>query len=217
MFLLKLSGEIFDSFCALTESGKKILNSLKEHMFEKQSEGIGIVIGGGNRVRGKNFERKEKNYADELGRLSSIMNGVSLKKELGRIGINSKVFTHINLYENYNIKNVKKYLKKENKVAIFAGGLGTVGFVSTDLNAVIKALELDLQLIKITNVDGVYNKNPKDPQAFLMPEVSYDYLLKNQLDIMDLAALELAKQNNMKIKICGMDNFDQRNSGSIIV
>ena len=110
MFLLKLSGEIFDPCCELTQSGKKLLKLLKKILQEKKLLSLGIVIGGGNRVRGKNFKKKEINYADELGRLSSIMNAVTLKKELEKIDISSKVFTHINMYENYNIEYVKEYL-----------------------------------------------------------------------------------------------------------
>lgn len=215
--LIKFSGEFFTEKDDLTDHGYKFLQQLSENNI---SSGY-IIVGGGNRIRGKN-SLLNRNYADQLGVLSTIMNSIVLQDSLDKINMKSVIYSHFN---DFGKKYFPKFAKKDfgnNKWVILSSGLGSVGYVSTDLSAVIKSLELDVDaMIKITKVDGVYDKDPfTDINSNFRPSIEYDEIFDNRLGILDLSAVAIAAENNLSIGVTSIDNFTDflngDNCGSII-
>lgn len=201
--LIKFSGEFFDAKDTLSKSGQDFLKKLKE----KNITSGYCVVGGGNRMRGKNSEF-ERNASDKIGVLSTIMNGFILQEQMRIIGMNSKVFSHFNDFgQKYDAKQAM-HEYKQNKWVILTSGLGNVGYISTDLSSVIKALELKVDmLVKVTKIDGVYDKDPSEPNAKRLENISYERLLSEKLEVMDLSAISIAYENKLKIGITSIDKF----------
>ncbi len=200
-FLLKISGEFFDAFDGLTAHGLNLVNDLNN-----SGKNFYAVIGGGNRVRGKN-SKISRNTADKLGVLSTMMNGYILKDALQ----NSVLYSHFsNLGKFYNPEDaITDYNSGKN--VILSSGLGSVGFVSTDLSCVIKSLELKVDLlIKITKHQGIFDKDPAlHSDAVFFESISYDEIIEKNLAVMDLPAVFIAKENKLKIQIMNYENFSK--------
>ena len=212
--VLKVSGELL--------SNKEVLNSLILNIKELiKNNKIAIVIGGGNYFRGRDhLDMKELNR-DTIGMLASVMNSLTLDNELYNNGISSVVdtpFTLPNLLKDYSSDELLR--NYENNVIVFGGGIGKCG-VSTDTKCfeVAKLLNADM-IIKLTNVDGVYDKDPnKYSDSKLLKVLSYDDVLNNKLNVMDLGMIEACKINNIKIKVMNfnkIDNLLNSEEGSII-
>ena len=203
--LIKFSGEFFDAKDALSNEGQQFLNVLKKNNI---SSGY-CVVGGGNRMRGQNsvFER---NASDKIGVLSTIMNGLILQESFKLLDINAVVFSHFaDFGKKYNATDaINAY--NQNKWVVLTSGLGSVGYVSTDLSSVIKALELKVDMmIKVTKVAGIYDKDPSENDAKLLNKVNYNQVLKDNLKVMDLSAIAIAEENNLKIGITNIENFEE--------
>lgn len=202
--LIKFSGEFFTEKDDLIKEGHEFLDKLV-----RSNLNCGyFVVGGGNRVRGAN-SFIDRNVADRLGVLSTIMNGIILTEKLVKLGQNAVLYSHFNDFGRFYSPQaaIKDY--NQNKWVVLSSGLGVVGFVSTDLSAVVKSLELKVDaMIKITKVGGVYDKDPiKHSNAKLLSRVDYDYVLKNRLSVLDLAAMEIAAANNLPIGVISLERF----------
>jgi len=165
---------------------------------------IGLVIGGGNIVRGTQASAQgmDRVSADYMGMLATIINALAVQDLLERKGVDTRVMTAIRmeaLAEPYIRRRALRHLEK-GRVVIFAGGTGNPYF-STDTAAVLRAIEVDADvLIKATKVSGVYSADPaKDPDAEFIPRLSFHEVLTRELQVMDAAAVSLCKDNGLPI------------------
>lgn len=203
--LLKLSGE---SLMGSEQYGidPKQLSYYVNEVINAKKIGceIGIVIGGGNIFRGmqgaaKGFNRIDGDY---MGMLATVMNSLALKSELEKMGEKAIVFSGIEippLCSKMHSKTAQHFLDS-GYVVIIAGGTGNP-FFTTDSAAALRALEINADVIlKGTRVDGVYDSDPeKNPDAIKYSSLSYETAYEKQLNIMDLTAFTLCKENNMPI------------------
>jgi uridylate kinase len=167
---------------------------------------IGLVIGGGNIVRGTtaSAEGMDRVSADYMGMLATIINALALQDLLERKGVETRVLTAIRmeaLAEPYIRRRALRHLEKK-RVVIFAGGTGNPYF-STDTAAVLRAIEMDADLlIKATKVSGIYTADPeKDPTAVFIPHISYQDVLTRDLKVMDAPAISLCRENHLPIVV----------------
>ena len=199
--LLKLSGESL--------SGNKCYGIDKEKVLEIAKEikecidlgfSISIVVGGGNFWRGKDNSFITKPTTDYIGMLATVMNALALEDIFRQIGINAKAFSAIEM--NKVIDFYKRDNSLNNEVIIFAAGTSNPYF-STDTAAALRAAEIKADiLVKATNVDGIYDKDPKVyNDAKLIKETTYDEVINNKLKVMDLTAITLCMDNSIPIKI----------------
>jgi uridylate kinase len=165
---------------------------------------LSLVVGGGNIIRGANASREglDRVSADYMGMLATVINALALQGVLEQFGMETRVMSAIRMEsvaEPYIRRRAMRHLDK-GRVVIFAGGTGNP-FFSTDTTAVLRALEVEAQVIlKATNVDGVYSADPrKDPTAEFLPEVSFQEALVRNLAVMDANAFGLCKANQLPI------------------
>lgn len=167
---------------------------------------VGIVIGGGNIFRGvkgahKGFDRRQGDY---MGMLATMINSMALQTVLEEIGIPSKVLSALaidGVLEKTHFNNAEYYFENQ-KVVIFAGGTGNP-FFTTDSAAALRAVEIKADLfLKGTRVDGVYTADPeKDTSATKYSDITFDEAYSKNLNILDLTAFTLCKENNMPLYV----------------
>ncbi len=212
--LLKLSGEALSS--KENAFDVKTLNSLVNVIskIKKLNIDLAIVLGGGNFLRGKelaalNFERTTSDY---MGMLATVINTIALETALNNAGVSAKAFSALEIpkmIKSFNQADVIEALK-DNKVVIFAGGVGNPYF-STDTCCALRALEIkaDTILIAKNGVDGVYDKDPnKFSDAIKFDEITFTQMIKNNLEIIDLSAAILCKENNIDAYIFNMNDTE---------
>jgi uridylate kinase len=165
---------------------------------------IGLVIGGGNIVRGSQLHQMgmDRVSADYMGMLGTVINALALQEILERRGMDTRVMTAIRmeeLAEPYIRRRAMRHLEQKRTV-IFAAGTGNPYF-TTDTAAVLRAIQMKADvIIKATSVDGVYSADPKrHPQATLYEEVSYRDVMRDELGVMDQTAITLCKENELPL------------------
>ncbi len=209
--LLKLSGE---ALMGEREYGidDSVLRRYAEEIKRAQELGvqIGIVIGGGNIYRGvqNSSDGIDKVTGDHMGMLATVINALALQSALEHHGVLTRCLTAINMdriAEPYIRRRAIRHLEK-GRVVIFAAGTGNPYF-TTDTAAVLRAVEIQADaILKGTRVDGVYDSDPeKNAGAKYFPEISYADVLKNNLQIMDLTAITLSKENKLPIIVFNMN------------
>jgi uridylate kinase len=168
--------------------------------------GLGLVIGGGNIVRGSQLSRMgmDRVGADYMGMLGTVIKALAVQDLLERKGIETRVMTAIRmeeLAEPYIRRRALSHLDK-GRVVIFAAGTGNPYF-STDTAAVLRAIQIKAQvIIKATSVDGVYSADPKqDPNATFYEEISYRDVMLGELKVMDQTAVTLCKENALPLVV----------------
>ncbi len=176
---------------------------------------IAVVIGGGNFWRGTSASANgmDRNTADHIGMLATIMNALGLQNALEKIGVFTRVQSAISLQEvaePFIRRRAVRHLEKK-RVVIFAGGTGNPYF-TTDTAAALRALEINAEIIfKATKVDGVYDKDPlKYKDAKKYDSLSYIEVLNKNLRVMDSTAISLCRENNLPIIV-----FDLTMPGNI--
>ena len=203
--VLKLSGEALagdQGFGISPPVVDKMTDEIK--MLHESGVTIGLVIGGGNIVRGTLASQQgmDRVHADYMGMLATVINALALQDMLERKGMETRVMTAIRmeaLAEPYIRRRALRHMEK-GRLVIFAAGTGNPYF-STDTAAVLRAIEMSADvLIKATKVDGVYTADPaKDANAKFIPHLSYQDVLTNELGVMDAAAISLCKDNDLPI------------------
>ncbi|MCX8103249.1 MAG: UMP kinase [Candidatus Bipolaricaulota bacterium] len=213
-FLLKLSGE------ALGASGidPRALESIAEQLgvVHKLRAQIAIVVGGGNFIRGAQLPSIERVVADQMGMVATVLNGLALRYSLERRGISVLLQSAIPVAYAHPIDPVAaRQALSEKKIVIFAGGTGNP-FVTTDTAAAIRASEIGAKiLLKATNVPGVYSADPKKtPSAKLYTELTLDEAIEKRLNVMDLTALTICRENRITIRV--FDVFCEGNLEKIV-
>jgi uridylate kinase len=212
--LLKLSGEallgersygVDPDFCAFVAQQVATVHAMGVQ--------VGIVVGGGNIFRGLAASARGMDRAtgDYIGMLATVMNGLALQDAIERAGIPVRVMSAIamnEIAEPYIRRRAVRHLEK-GRVAIFVAGTGNPYF-TTDTAAALRAVEIDAQvLLKATKVDGVYDADPmKDPDANRYDALSYHDLLKDQLKVLDAAAVSLCMENDLPIVVFDLNAPD---------
>jgi uridylate kinase len=213
--LLKLSGEAL----APPDEGSGINTDATALVARQLAEVVdlgvqtAIVVGGGNIWRGRQAPGIERNRADYMGMLATVMNALALQDALEKIHVTTRVQTAISmsqLAEPFTPLRARRHLEK-GRVVIFAAGLG-VPFFSTDTCAAQRALEIGAEaLLKGTKVDGVYTADPHvDPSAVRFDSIKYVEVLKEGYKVMDATAISLCMENKLPIIV-----FDLREEGNI--
>jgi len=171
---------------------------------------ICMVIGGGNIFRGLqgSAQGMERTTADYMGMLATVMNALAMQASLEAIGVFTRVISAIpmdQICEPYIRRRAVRHLEK-GRVCIFAAGTGNPYF-TTDTAATLRASEMACEAIfKGTNVDGVYDKDPKKhSDAKRYERISYDDVLAMRLRVMDATAIALARDNDLPIIVFSLD------------
>lgn len=205
--LLKLSGEGLmgdRSFGMCPQTIKNIAAEIKK-IYDMGVE-LCVVVGGGNIFRGAKeaSEGMNRSVADQVGMLGTIMNALYMQDALEKAGLSVRVMSGLNVpqvCEPYMYRKALKHLSRK-RIIIFAGGTGNPYF-TTDTGAALRASEIECDaLLKATQVDGVYDSDPKkNPDAKRYERISYDEVLDKQLKVMDLTAVTLAKESKIPIVV----------------
>ena len=171
---------------------------------------VGIVVGGGNIFRGMAAAARGMDRAtgDYIGMLATVMNGLALQDALEKAGVPTRVMTAIamnEVAEPYIRRRAIRHLEK-GRVAIFVAGTGNPYF-TTDTAAALRAVEINAEvLLKATKVDGVYDADPlTNPTARRYAGLGYADLLRDQLKVMDAAAISLCMENDLPIVVFKLD------------
>ena len=209
--LLKLSGEALmgdDAYGVNRETIDRIVSEVKEVV--GLGVEVGVVIGGGNIVRGMApaAAGMDRATADYMGMLATVMNALALQDAMRRQGLKSRVQSAINIEqvaEPYIRGKAMRYLE-EGRVVIFAAGTGNP-FFTTDTAAALRGMEMNVDIVvKATKVDGVYTDDPKThPDAMRYQRVSFDEAIVKKLKVMDATALTLCR--DQKLPICVFSIF----------
>ena len=174
---------------------------------------VAIVCGGGNFLRGRDAKAMDRERADYVGMLATVMNSLVLRDMFIQIGceVYNQSGLEISIIDKIDKKLSLKALD-ENKIVIFGGGTGKP-FFSTDTGASLRAVDIGADIIvKLTNVDGVYDKDPnKYSDAVMYDEITFDDVLKNKLGIMDMEAIEMCRDNNIEIAVININIEDGLN------
>ena len=203
--LLKISGEALAAEKSFGIDGD-FLKRLSSNIKKASDLGaeIAIVVGGGNFFRGRNSEGMDRVTADHMGMLATTINALALSDALLQQGAETRVMTAIEMRqiaEPYIRKRALRHLEKS-RIVIFAGGTGSP-FFSTDSAMALRAAEIGADLVlKATNVDGVYDKDPKKfPEAVMFKNISHLDVLQKQIQVMDANAAAICRDNGLRILV----------------
>ena len=210
--LLKLSGEAlagakktgFDE-ATVIEVAKQI-RTLSEEGLE-----IGIVIGGGNFWRGRTSETIDRNKADQIGMLATIMNCIYVSDICRYLGLKTQILTPFvcGAFTGLYSKDVAEECFAQGKIVFFAGGTGHPYF-STDTATVLRAVEIEAEAILLAKaVDGIYDSDPKvNPNAVRYDEISIEEVVAKKLAAMDLTASIMCMEQKMPMLVFALDEKD---------
>ncbi len=203
--LLKLSGEVFGGGSIGVDPD--VAASIAVQVAEVVHGGtqLAIVVGGGNFFRGAELSQRgmDRDRADYMGMLGTVMNCLALQDFLEKIGIPTRVQTAITMgqvAEPYIPRKAERHLEK-GRVVIFGAGAG-LPYFSTDTVAAQRALEIGCQVLLLgkNGVDGVYDADPRlVPEAVRFDSISYDEVLSRGLKVADATAFSLCRDNGMPI------------------
>ncbi|MDO4543065.1 MAG: UMP kinase [Clostridia bacterium] len=217
--LLKISGELL-----CDESGPVSVAALKKTAqdigrLSKNGMEIGLVIGGGNIMRGRNAGALDRVRMDNMGMLATAINALAMQEALNREGIESVVMSAVDMNrfcDSYSARAAREQLSC-GKVVIFACGTGCP-FFSTDTAAALRAAEINADaLLLAKSVDAVYNKDPKlHPDAVRYEKISYEQVIAENLQATDLTAITFCKEHGIKIKVFALSGILDAVSGAKI-
>jgi uridylate kinase len=210
--LLKLSGE---ALAGEPRAGFDFdrIDFFAEQIAEVYKLGVqlGLVIGGGNIVRGSQLSQMgmDRVNADYMGMLGTVINALALQDVLEKKGLDTRVMTAIRmeeLAEPYIRRRAMRHFEK-GRIVIFAAGTGNPYF-STDTAAVLRAIQMKADvIIKATSVDGVYSADPKkDTNARLYDAISYRDVMLEELRVMDQTAITLCKENQLPLVVLNINS-----------
>lgn len=213
--LLKISGELFSKekkegidFDAVEKVARCLLDLKKKYPVD-----LAIVVGAGNIFRGRMVQEKEfdRAQADYMGMLATIINCLALQGEIERLGGETRLMSAINIAsvcEPFTRRRALHHLEK-GRIIILGGGTGNP-FFTTDSAAALKAIELKCEVVlKGSNVDGVYDCDPKKNDcAKKFEKLTYQYALEKGLMVMDATAFALCQHEKVPIIVFDANNLD---------
>lgn len=214
--LLKLSGEVFGGGGVGVDP--HVVDTKAKEIAEVVAGGtqVSIVVGGGNFFRGAELQQSgmDRDRADYMGMLGTVMNCLALQDFCEKAGVNTRVQTAITMgqvAEPYIPRKAERHMEK-GRVVIFGAGSG-MPYFSTDTVAAQRALEIgaDALLMGKQGVDGVYDRDPaKDSSATKFDDLTYDEFLARDLKVADATAVAMARDNDLR-----MIFFNLETSGNI--
>lgn len=209
--LVKFSGEALagESKFGIDSTILKFIASEIKSLVDSDVE-VGIVIGGGNIVRGVSAAAGgiiKRTSGDHMGMLATVINAIAMREALESVDIDVRVQSAIKMEaicETFIMGRAQRHLEK-GRIVIFAAGTGNP-FFTTDTAATLRAIEIEADMIiKATKVDGVYDKDPnKFKNSRLLTNLTYDNALSDSIKVMDDTAIALAKDNSLPIVVCNM-------------
>lgn len=169
---------------------------------------VGIVIGGGNFWRGRSSENIDRTKADQIGMLATVMNCIYVSEIFRSVGMMTNIltpFTCGSFTKLFSKDRANKYFA-HGQVVFFAGGTGHPYF-STDTGVVLRAVEVEADVILLAKaVDGVYDDDPKkNPAARKYDEVTIEEVIEKNLQVVDMTASILARDNRMPMWVFGLN------------
>ena len=213
--LLKLSGEALKDEHAMQILNVNCVEQIALMMKELHDKGvqIAVVIGAGNIWRGKLAEEIgiERVPADFMGMMGTVINAVALSSALKKIGVASVVFSALPAIEGVTVEYSPELAieaMEHERIVFLAGGTGKP-FFTTDTAATLRALETKCEAIFMgkNGVKGLYDKDPTvHKDAKFIPEITYQEIIDKKLQIMDLSAVELIKDQDIEIRIFSMSD-----------
>ncbi len=218
--ILKLSGE------SLSRSGERGINMEEVYAISAQVKQawalgcqIGLVVGGGNILRGAQFKtaaghKIEEATAHYMGMLATVINALALQEGLEGSGCTTRVMSAIRMdgvCEPFIRRRALRHMEK-GRIVVLACGTGSP-FVTTDTAATQRALELGADIVlKATRVDGVYSEDPeRNPHAVLYRDLDYDTVINQDLRVMDGTAITQCREHKMPVLV-----FNFKKEGNII-
>lgn len=217
--LLKVSGEVLGGENASIDFSAVENFALELKEAKETGAEIGVVIGGGNIVRGAKASRKgvDRVIGDCMGMLGTIINALALKSALDQIAVDAWVMTSIQMeqFADLYVRRRALELLEKGCLLLLAGGTGSPYF-TTDTAAALRAVEIKADaLLKATKVDGVYDKDPAENRdATLIEKMSHTDALKEGLGIMDATAIALCRDNDIPILVFNM--FEKGNLKKVL-
>ena len=215
--LLKLSGEALMGDNDFGIDPKRIAEYAEEiKAVAEKGVQVGIVIGGGNIFRGISgaSQGMDRVQADHMGMLATVINGLALQGALESAGVKTRLQSAIEMdkvAEPFIRRRAIRHLEK-GRVVIFSAGTGNPYF-TTDTGATLRAVEIQADVIlKGTRVDGIYTADPeKDENATKFTELSFKEVYDRGLNVMDMTAFTLSKENDLPIVV-----FDMNTKGNLM-
>ncbi len=213
--LLKLSGEALAGE-KKTGFDEETVRAVALQVKELTNDGIqvGIVTGGGNFWRGRTSENIDRTKADQIGMLATVMNCIYVSEIFRSVGMRTEILTPFacgSFTKLFSKDRAEKYFDR-GEVVFFAGGTGHPYF-STDTGVVLRAVEVEADGILLAkSIDGVYDSDPRlNPDARRYDEISIDQVIAGNLQVVDMTASILARDNRMPMWV-----FDLNEKGSIV-
>lgn len=207
--LLKLSGEALAGE-KKTGFDEKTVREVALQVKQLADRGIqvGIVTGGGNFWRGRTSENIDRTKADQIGMLATVMNCIYVSEIFRSVGMKTAVLTPFecgSFTKLFSKDRANKYFE-HGMVVFFAGGTGHPYF-STDTGVVLRAIEVEAEVILLAkSIDGVYDSDPKkNPDAKKYSEVTIDEVIEKNLQVVDMTASILARDNKMPMWVFGLN------------
>lgn len=210
--LLKVSGEALAGDQAQNIDPKVTMSIAREvAAVTRHGIEVALVVGGGNIFRGASWAGSsglDRSSADYIGMLATVMNAIFLQATMESIGIPTRVQTAFRMSEvaePYIRRRAVRHLEK-GRVVIFAAGTGNP-FFTTDTAAALRCAEINAEVVlKATNVDGVFDDDPKrNPQARLLDTLTYQDVITKDLSVMDLTAITLCQENNIPVVVFNLN------------
>ncbi|MFD2246221.1 UMP kinase [Pontibacter ruber] len=214
--LLKLSGEALMGDQQYGIDSNRLMQYAQEIKEVSQlGVEVAVVIGGGNIFRGVQAEKVglDRVQGDYMGMLATVINSMALQSALEKLGVYTRLLSGINIQqvcEPYIRRRAVRHLEK-GRVVIFGAGTGNPYF-TTDSAASLRAIEIEADVVlKGTRVDGIYSADPeKDPNAVFYSNISFKDVFEKGLNVMDMTAFTLCKENGLPIIV-----FDMNTSGNL--
>ena len=207
--LLKLSGEALagDKKTGFDEATVREV-ALQVKQLVDQGIQVGIVTGGGNFWRGRTSENIDRTKADQIGMLATVMNCIYVSEIFRSVGMKTAILTPFecgSFTKLFSKDRANKYFE-HGMVVFFAGGTGHPYF-STDTGVVLRAIEVDAEVILLAkSIDGVYDSDPKqNPDAKKYDEVTIDEVIEKNLQVVDMTASILVRDNRMPMWVFGLN------------
>lgn len=207
--LLKLSGEALagDKKTGFDEATVREVALQVKHIVDQGIQ-VGIVTGGGNFWRGRTSENIDRTKADQIGMLATVMNCIYVSEIFRSVGMKTAILTPFecgSFTKLFSKDRANKYFE-HGMVVFFAGGTGHPYF-STDTGVVLRAIEVDAEVILLAkSIDGVYDSDPKqNPDAKKYDEVTIDEVIEKNLQVVDMTASILARDNRMPMWVFGLN------------
>ena len=210
--LLKLSGEALAGD-KKTGFDEPTVTAVAHQVKELVDDGleVGIVIGGGNFWRGRTSETIDRNKADQIGMLATVMNCIYVSDICRYLGLKTEIFTPFvcGAFTSLYSKDAVEASFAQGKIVFFAGGTGHPYF-STDTATVLRAVEIEAEAILLAKaVDGIYDSDPKtNPNAVKYDEISIEEVVAKKLAAMDLTASIMCMEQKMPMLVFALDEKD---------